>query len=390
MNEKSCLNSCSFRKTLAFFPLALCLAYGITGCSSDKAPKPRIIPPIENMQRIDMPWNINKLSDSIAGSFVPVLDNNAVFTADSEGHILRLDDTDGTVISAFKLSRQLSSGTAASGTSIFVTTRDGYLLSISKVTGEINWEAVLPTIAIEAPQIGGDIVVVRTNDTGLSAYDVKNGSLLWVYQKTNPPLTLRSYNTFQVVGKDVVIVGEPSGKLALLNLNNGMVLWEDSIAIPKGSTDLDKLTDIGMRPVLKDKTICVATYNGKIACLDALNSNITWSKDFSGNLGLIMDEQNVYTVSTDGIIFAFDKITGAKIWHNDILQYRKLNVPVFLGDNILVMDNEGYVNLFERSNGKLVARVKTNLKDGISYPISDPNKVIIQSGNGHIAKINSQ
>ena len=79
--------------------------------------------------------------------------------------------------------------------------------------------------------------------------------------------------------------------------------------------------------------------------------------------------------------------TGAKVWQNDILQYRKLNVPVFLGTNILVMDNEGYINLFARTNGKLVSRVKTNLKDGVSYPISDPNKVILQSGNGHIAKI---
>lgn len=387
MNEKSSLNIYNLKKTLIFLVMSSLFAYSVTGCSSDNEPKPRIIPPIANMQRVDIPWNINKLSNSIAGSFAPVLDNNAIFTADSEGHILRLDDTDGTVISHFKLFRQLSSGTAVSGTAIFVTTRDGYLLSISKVTGEINWEAVLPTIAIEAPQIGGDIVVVRTNDTELSAYDTKNGSLLWVYQKTNPPLTLRSYNTFQVIGKDVVIVGEPSGKLALLNLNNGMVLWEDSIALPKGSTDLDKLTDIGMRPVLKDKTICVATYNGKIACLDALNSNIIWSKDFSANLGLIMDEQNVYTVSTDGIIFAFEKTTGAKIWQNDILQYRKLNMPVFLGENILVVDDEGYINLFERTNGKLVSHVKTNLKEGISYPISDPNKVILQSGNGHVAKI---
>lgn len=365
------------------------LSFMIVGCSSDNAPKPHLIPTMENMEKVSVPWNINKLSDSIAGSFVPVLDNNAIFTADSKGDILRLDDTDGTIISNFKLDRPLSSGTAVSGTAIFVTTTDGYLLSISKVTGEINWEAALPTISIEAPQIGGDIVVVRTNDTQLSAYDAKNGALLWVYQKSNPPLTLRTYNTFQVIAKDVVILGEPSGKLALINLNNGMPLWEDSLAIPKGSTDLDKLTDIGMRPVLNDKTICVATYNGKIACLDALNSNVLWSKDFSANLGLIIDDQNIYTLSTDGTLFAFDKASGAKLWKNDILQYRELNIPTFLGNNILVFDNEGYVNLFRKTDGRLISRVKTNLEGGVSYSITDPNKVILQSGNGHIAKINS-
>lgn len=370
------------------YSIITCMAYNIIACSSDNAPKPHIIPPFNNTITLDMPWNSNKLSNSIAGSFIPTLDNNAIFTADSKGNIFRIDDTDGSIISKFKLDRELSSGTAVSPESIFVTTRDGYLLSISRATGEINWQAQMPTLAIEAPQIGGDIVIVRTNDTTISAYDAKNGSLLWVYQKSTPPLTLRTYNTFQVIGHDVIILGEPGGKLALLNLNNGMVLWEDAIATSKGSTDLDKLTDIGIRPVLKDKTICVATYNGKMACLDALNSTVFWSKDFSANLGILIGDQDVYNISTDGTLFAFDKTTGAIVWKNDILQYRDLNVPIFLGNNIMIFDNEGYANLFHKADGRLVSRIKTNLEDGVSFPISDSTKVIVQSGNGHIAKIN--
>jgi outer membrane protein assembly factor BamB len=372
---------------LAKYSLMTIVSYGVIGCSSSKAPVPQIIPPIANMKKLDIPWDIKELSADTAGSFVPVLDDNAIFTADSNGDILRVDANDGTVITKFKLKRKLSSGTAVSGGSIFVTTTDGYLLSISKVTGQINWQTILPTLSIEAPQIGGDVVVVRTNDSQLSAYDAKKGTLLWVYQKSTPPLTLRSYNTFQVISRDVVIMGEPGGRLALINLYNGITLWEDSIAIPKGSTELDKLTDIGMRPVLSDRTIYVATYNGKIAGLNALNSSILWSKNISANLGILVDEENVYTISTDGILYAFDKGTGAKVWENKILQYRKLGVPAILGKNIIVPDHDGYINLFNRHDGKLVSRQKTNLEDGTAYPITDINRVIIQSGNGHIAKI---
>lgn len=366
--------------------VGVCLI-GLIACSGNKEPHAIPVPKIDNMVNTNITWDMDGLSKSLAGSFVPVLDNNAIFTADSQGHVFRLDDTDGTVINKFNLKRKLSSGVAVSPDSIFVTTTDAHLLSISRVTGEINWQAALPTISIEAPQIGGDIIVVKTNDSQLSAYDVKTGALLWVNQKSSPPLTLRAYNSFQVVGREVVIQGQPGGKLALINLTNGVAMWENYIAIPKGSTDLDKLTDVAMRPSLKDKSICVATYNGKISCLDAISSNIAWAKNFSSSSGVLIGEQNVYSVNVDGVVYAFDKITGAKVWSNDILQYRNLGVPAFLGNNILLIDNDGHINLFRRTDGRLVARVSSDLKDGTSYPIFDNNKVIIQSGNGHIAKI---
>ncbi|MFN7094825.1 MAG: PQQ-binding-like beta-propeller repeat protein, partial [Burkholderiales bacterium] len=230
-------------------------------------------------------------------------------------------------------------------------------------------------------------VVVRTNDSQLLAYNVHNGSLLWVYQRQNPPLTLRAYNTFQVVGKDVVMFGQPGGRLALINLTNGTPIWENYIAIPEGATDLDKLTDVAMRPVVNDKEICVASFNGKIACLDAISSNVLWSKKFNSSSGILMDEQNVYAITIDGVVYAFDKNTGATVWSNDMLHYRQLSVPVFLGNNLLTIDHDGFINLFSRGDGKLVARVASNLKGGISYPWSDGKKVFAQANSGDLAEI---
>lgn len=376
-----------FKKKIILLCANSILVVGLISCASDDVPKPKPIPKIENIEKISTIWDVDALSSSNAASFIPIIDDNAIFTADSAGDIFRIDETDGTIISRFKLKRKLSSGTATSSDSIFVTSMDGYLLSLDKVSGKIKWQVQLPTIAVEAPQVAGDIIVLRTNDSQLSAYNVNSGSLLWAYQRQNPPLTLRAYNTFQIVGKDVVLLGQPGGRMALLNLNNGTPIWENYVAIPEGATDLDKLTDVAMRPVVNDKEICVATYNGKIACLDAISSSIIWSKTFSSNYGVLVDEQNVYGISVDGVVYAFDKNTGATIWHNDILQYRYLSVPVFLGNNLLIVDSDGYINLLNRNDGKLLARVISNLKDGVSYPWSDGTKVFLQSGNGNLEKI---
>lgn len=359
----------------------------ISACSSDSEPKPKPIPDIEHEEKINIAWDVDDLKSGTAGSFVPVIDNGTIFTADSDGSVFRIDQSDGTIIKHYHYRHKFMSGAAVTSDSVFITTDDAYLMSVDKATGRINWKSQLPTIAVEAPQVGGGIVVVRSNDSQILAYNTNNGSLLWIFQKPVPALTLRVYNTFQVVGKDVVIVGQPGGKMSLLNLSTGVPIWENYVAVPAGATDLDKLTDVSVRPVLNERQICVATFNGKISCLDAVTSGVTWSKNFSTSYGVLVDDQNTYSVSQDDVIYAYDKNTGGKVWSNDVLQYRPLSAPAFLNNNILVVDNEGKIYLFNRNDGKLVGTKKSNLKDGVAYPWSDGKKVILQSGTGNLAEI---
>ncbi len=362
---------------------------GITACATDNTPQPQPIPDIKSAEPLNVTWDVGALSSSISGSFAPVIDSdNAIFTADSKGHIFKIDSTDGTIINEIGLKRKLSSGTAISSDSIFVTSLDDYILCIDKASLKIKWEFKLPTISIEPPQVGGNTIVVRSIDATIIALDTETGKLLWSYQRPIPALTLRATETMQIYpASGVLIAGLPGGSIAVLNLITGTQIWENYIAVPSGSTDLDKLTDIAMRPVLDDKELCVGTYNGKISCVDAVSSNILWSKTFSGVAQLLIDTQNVYAVSQDGVVYAFDKNTGAIVWSNDVLQYRNLSSPAFLNNNIIIVDSDGYINLFNKNTGTLGARIDSNLIGGTSYPISNGYKVILQSANGNLASI---
>ncbi len=363
------------------------LVVGLMACSTDNSPQPLPMPKIHNSATLKRGWYQSNLTNSPAGSFVPTTFDNTIWTADSDGDILKVDPSDGSIISQFYIDKNLSSGTGVSGTLVFVTTTDGYLLAIDKGNGKIRWKAQLPTLSLEAPQATQDLVIVRANDAELLAFNVSDGTPVWVYQKPIPPLTLRVQNTFQVIGNDVIAVGLPGGKLVLLNLHTGTPIWENYIATPEGATDLDKITDIGMRPVLDNKTMCVATFNGKIACLDALSSSILWQKKFSTSYGLTIDEQNVYAVSQDGVVYAFDKATGATVWQNATMQYRQLSTPAILGNGVLVVDNDGYVHMFNRNDGQEVARISTMLGSGVSQPLVRDNGIIYQAANGYLMQI---
>lgn len=360
---------------------------GLASCATDNTPLPQPMPKIQNVETLNQGWVQNRPLAGNAGSFVPTGFDNAIFIADSGGYIYKLDSSDGTIITKFYIRRDLSSGIGVSGSNVFVTTTDGYLLAVDKGTGNIQWQARLPTVSLEAPQAVSDLVLVRTNDAELLAFNVTDGTPVWVYQKPIPPLTLRVQNSFQIIGNEVVAIGLPGGKLALLNLHTGTPIWENYIAIPEGSTDLDKITDIAMRPILDNKTLCAASYNGKIACVDAISSNIMWQKKFSSAQGLVVDQQNLYAVSQDGIVYAFDKQTGSMIWQNNTLQYRKLGIPALLGKNPIVVDDEGYVHMFSSNDGLEIARINTLLEGGVSVPLIRDNGVIYQSANGYVIQL---
>ncbi|MDD3267257.1 MAG: PQQ-binding-like beta-propeller repeat protein, partial [Burkholderiales bacterium] len=282
-------------KRLLAIPCSIVLM--LVACSTDNTPKPEAMPKVTNEVTLKQGWRKSALEWSYnPSSFAPIIFDGAVFVADSDGNILKLDPSDGSVIQRYKVPSQfdVSSGVGVSGSSLFVTTKKGQLISIDKSSGKLNWQVSLPTVSLETPQVARDIVVVRTNDAQLIAFNANTGATLWVYQRPIPSLTLRSLNTFTIIANEVIAAGLPGGKLALINLFSGTAIWENYIAIPSGATDLDKITDIAMRPMFRDKLICVATFNGKISCVDAMSSNILWQKTFSSSQGVVIDDQNVY------------------------------------------------------------------------------------------------
>lgn len=366
------------------------LSGALISCASDNTPKPQPMPKISNEVTLNKGWTQSSMQGGLAGSFVPVVFDGTIFTADADGNIFKIDPSDGSIIKSYSIYGEgnFNSGIAVSGSSMFVTTDKGVLLAIDKGTGKVSWKAQLPTIALEAPQVARDVVVVKTNDAEVLAYNANDGTPLWVYQKPIPPLTLRAVNTFTIVAGEVIAVGLPGGKLALLNLFSGTTIWENYVAVPTGATDLDKMTDIAMRPIIgNDRVMCVATYNGKIACVDAMSSNIMWQKPFSSSQGVAVDEQNLYAVSQDGVVYAFDKHSGTQVWFNDTMKYRHLGMPAILGNGVLSVDDDGNVHMFNRNDGHEMARVSSSLVGGISVPIVRDDGVYFQATNGNLVQI---
>jgi outer membrane protein assembly factor BamB len=204
----------------------------------------------------------------------------------------------------------LSGGVGADPRMLVVGTAKGDVLALSTADGSLLWKAKASSEIVAPPVVSAGLVIVRSVDHRLAAYDSANGKRKWLYQRPSTPLSLR-VTASPVVIEKYVFAGFPGGKLIAVSAENGAPLWEGTVALPKGATELDRVADVTSAPVIDGRMICAAAFQGRVACFDLGNGNLMWSRDISSAAGLAIDSRYVYVADDKGAVHALDKASGA-------------------------------------------------------------------------------
>jgi len=224
---------------------------------------------------------------------------------------------------------------------------------------------------------------VRSGDNRINAFDVKNGKRVWTYQRPTPALSLRSAVGVTVSGT-MAYVGFPGGKLVALSLANGAPVWEGTVALPKGTTELERMADVTSEPAVEGRVVCASAFQGRVACFDVGSGELLWARDVSSARGVDVTRQYVYVSDDKGQVLAMDRDSGASLWKQDKLFGRGLSRPLVVGDYVVVADVQGYVHLLNKDGGALAGRVETDGSPVVAPPKSHEGGVLIQTKNGNV------
>lgn len=287
----------------------------------------------------------------------PAIGASVVVAADVRGRIFAFARENGQPRWNISLPEKVSSGTAMNGTRLLVASREGKVFALDATSGSEKWQAQVTTEVLMPPVSADGVVVVHANDGQVFALEAETGKRLWVYQSTVPALTLRGHSG-AVIAKGKVITGFASGKLVALSLHDGKLLWEASIAQPRGRTELDRMVDIDAEPLVVGDTVYSVTYQGRIAALDINNGRQIWSRDESSYSGMTADTRYLYLSDADGNVLALDRSDGATLWIQDKLGSHQLTAPGVLGDLIVVGDHKGFLYGLNKEDGSLVTRMR--------------------------------
>jgi outer membrane protein assembly factor BamB len=186
------------------------------------------------------------------------------------------------------------------------------------------------------------------------------------------------------VGQGLAYAGFSGGKLAAIALGNGNVRWEATVALPKGSTELERVTDIVGDPSAQGREICAAAYQGRVACYDAQNGNQLWSREMSTLTGVAFDARYAFVSDDKGAVHALDRGNGRSVWKQDRLAHRQLSQPLPLGEEIVLGDLQGYVHVLARDSGAFVARAATDGSPVRAAPLRLPGGFLVQTQDGSL------
>lgn len=369
---------------------ALISACVLSGCASWFTSSTRVEPTPLQAVRVEQPLKL-KWSDSVGdvahGGFLPVYQNGNVVVAEARGHIEVFDALSGRKVSELALKRELSAGPGVTDTLVLVPTTDGRLLAVDRSSGAVRWEQMLTSLALEAPQAGSEVVTVRTNDGRVTGFALADGKQLWSVSRVLPQLTVENNGSLQRAGDEAILAGQAGGRLVVLSPKNGNVLWEASVASPRGATELERVTDVVSRPVFDAGQVCAVAFQGRVACFEARGGNLLWARDVSSSHGLAVDARNVYVTGDDGSLWAFDRSTGRNIWKLDDLKYRNVSGPAMLGRYVLVTDGEGYAHLVAADSGRIVGRTKVGTERLTGQPVSLGDTALVLGRNGRLAML---
>jgi outer membrane protein assembly factor BamB len=81
-------------------------------------------------------------------------------------------------------------------------------------------------------------------------------------------------------------------------------------------------------------------------------------------------------------VHALDKSSGASIWKQDKLSYRRLSAPVVKGGYVAVADVEGYVHVLAREDGSFAGRAATDGSAVGADPQIVGQNILVQTRNG--------
>jgi outer membrane protein assembly factor BamB len=180
----------------------------------------------------------------------------------------------------------------------------------------------------------------------------------------------------------VTLAGFPGGKLVAIANSNGAAVWEVTVALPKGATELERVADITSAPAVSGSTVCAAAFQGRVSCFDSNSGNTIWSRELSSSAGLDIDNRYVYVADDKGAVHALDRYSGASVWKQDKLSNRGLSRPLVLGLHVAIADYQGTVHLLRREDGVFAARASTDGSAVLAEPVRIGAGVLVQTANG--------
>jgi len=354
-------------------------ALALTACSGSSKPKPADLPANPALMGLDQAWSF-KLPAVAFPLVADVSDDTVMVAGGDKGTVLAIDARTGKELWRVDVGTPLNAGVGSDGTLAAVVTRDNELVAVQG--GQVLWRKRLSAETFTPPLVAGRRVFVQSADRATSAWDGQSGRRLWLQTRTADALVLKRPGVLQAV--DGSLVAGVGARLVAMDPSNGSSRWEAPVASPRGTNDVERLVDLTGTISVAGGNICARAYFATIGCVDASRGVLQWTKPASGSAGISGDENTLYGVEQNGVVMAWRRRDGERLWSSDVFKYRQMTAPLAAGRTLIIGEESGNLLFLDRADGKLLARVSPDGSAIAADPVVAANTLVVVTAKGGV------
>lgn len=384
---------------------AILLSTALVACSSDEeeeVPTIAELTEIEELFEVDVLWD-EGIGDGVSHYFSrlsPAIAYNKVFMSSRFGDAYAFDLETGDEIWNIDLSdiedergffddaisARISGGTVTGYNKVIWGSENGDVFAIDEATGELAWQAKVAGEVISKPALDSNLVIVNTASGVLVALDITTGEEVWKAEQAVPPLTLRGASGVAVASGGA-FVGLASGEVAVFILQNGQQGWTAEIGEASGSTELQRIVDVDVTPIILGDKIYAISTNGNLAAIDLRSGRELWKRKYSSYRQLSIAGNQIFATDIQGHVYAIDRNSGLETWSQLAFTGRGTTGAASVGDYVVVGDFEGYLHWLRKSDGEIVARHEVDSSGIYNTPIVHEGLLYVVSRDGDLEVI---
>ncbi len=191
--------------------------------------KPGPLPTFDAKAAPRVDWQV-ALGTKGGANFAPAARKDAIYAASPDGTLVSVDPATGKQNWRTKADKSLNAGVAVEQGTVIAGTDKGEVLAFD-ANGKPLWQVKISSEVAGPPAAAEGKFVVWSLDGKIFALNAADGAQKWVYQRSNPPLTVRRFAGGSA-SRGALFTGTPGGKLLAIDLNSGSLGWEASVATP--------------------------------------------------------------------------------------------------------------------------------------------------------------
>jgi outer membrane protein assembly factor BamB len=212
----------------------------------------------------------------------------------------------------------------------------------------------------------------------LYAVEATGGRIVWTYNRQDTNQFSIRGNSKPTLAKDLILNGFSDGSLVAFQKKTGSIVWEAFLNKNKRFKDIDST------PVIDADNVYIQAFDEQLYAVSLADGLVRWKSPYGGYFGVYMDQNRIFSSTTDGDVVALNKKTGELVWKYSETDGLPTQVRAYKG-MIVFGESAGSLKFLETNNGTLVESFEPG-RGILSIPTVDPqnSRIYFISNEGNL------